>query len=833
MRNIRFAFRTLAKTPFVTAVAILSLALGIGANAAIYSLFDQVLLRPLPVQNPNELVYLRMPGPIQGSDSCGAEGCDAAIFSYPMVRDLERQQTVLSGIAGHKIIGVSLSIDDAPLTGRGMYVTGGYFQMLGVRPVLGRLIAMPDNEPGQDNMVVVIAHSLWIDQFGSRPDVIGTTLRLNDRSYTIIGVAQREFEGTTFGVQSLVFMPMQSRVYTGGYNGLENRKDYWVYVMGRLKAGVSRSEAKAGLDAVVRPILLDVEAPLQNMSEQTLARFKAKEIVVEPGRRGQSSVHGEARTPLIILFSITAMVLLIACANIANLLLARGASRATEMSVRLALGSSRGRLIAQLLTESLVLAVIGGVVSLLVASWTLSAIAGFLPQDNTGSFEFTIQLPVILFSGALAVLTGLIFGMYPALHSTRSDLITSIRGGTGQIAGVGGRAAARFRTTLVTVQIALSTALLISAGLFLKSLSNVSREELGIRIEDVATFSISPLRVGYDTLRAKVLYGRIEEELRAIPGVSGVTSSLVPLLSGDSWGNDVRVQGFECLQDTNCNSRFTAIGAGYFSMLGSALVAGREFEPSDGMGAARVAVVNQAFADKFGLGRDAVGKFMGYPSEGPDSLGIQIVGVAPNIKYNEVKREPQPVFYLPWAQRNVLGQMYFYVRSNLPPERLVGLIPSVIKGIDPVVPVQELKTMPQQFKENVFLDRMISILSSAFALLATLLAGVGLYGMLAYAVSQRTREIGVRMALGADGPAVQSMVLKQVAAMTIVGAAAGAAAAFAAGNAARSLLFGLSGHDPVVFALSILVLSAVALTAGYLPARRAQRIHPMQALRYD
>jgi predicted permease len=385
----------------------------------------------------------------------------------------------------------------------------------------------------------------------------------------------------------------------------------------------------------------------------------------------------------------------------------------------------------------------------------------------------------------------------------------------------------------VTAQIAVSTALLISAGLFLKSLVNVSREDLGIRIEDVATFSVSPMRVGYDTLRSKVLYGRIEDELRAVPGVTGVTSSMVPLLSGDSWGNDVRVQGFECLQDTDCNSRFTAIGAGYFSMLGSSLVSGREFLPSDFSGAASVAVVNQAFADKFGLGRDAVGKFMGFPTEGGDSLNIQIVGLAPNIKYNDVKREAQPVLYLPWMQRSVVSQMYFYVRSTLPPEQLAGLIPGVIKRVDPVVPVQELKTMPQQYKENVFLDRMISTLSSAFALLATLLAGVGLYGMLAYAVSQRTREIGVRMALGASGTSVQGMVLRQVAVLTAIGATLGAVAAYAAGNAARSMLFGLSAQDPVVFALAIVLLSAVALSAGLIPARRAQRIHPMQALRYD
>ena len=832
MRDLRFAFRTLLTTPFVNTVAILSLALGIGANAAIYSLFDQILLRPLPVAAPDELVNLNLPGPIQGSDSCNQSGCaDGIIWSYPLLRDLERSQTALAGIAGHRTFGASIALGDEPTVGEGSWVTGNYFSTLGLRPALGRLLQQGDNEPGADNMVAVIAHRFWMDRFGGKPDAVGQLLRLNGRAYTIVGVTPEGYEGHTLGARPVVYVPMQSRIWVGTYNGLENRRDYWVYVFGRRKAGMSIDATKAELDRVIAPILADVEAPLQQgMSDQTMARFKAKRVVLEPGARGQSSMHAEARTPLSMLFAITAVVLLIACANIANLLLARGANRATEMGVRLALGASRRRLVRQLLVESLVLAMFGGLVSLLVARWTLAGVAALLKPETVAILQFRVQVPVMVFAAALALATGFLFGLFPALHSTRPDLITSIRAGAGQIAG--GRVAGRFRTGLAVAQIALSTTLLVSAGLFLKSLVNVSRVDLGIRIDSVATFSVSPLRIGYDTLRAKVLYARIEDELRALPGVTGVASSMVPLLSGDSWGNNVRVQGFECLPDTDCNSRYNAAGPGYFTMIGTSIISGRDFQASDQYGAPKVAVVNLAFAEKFGLGREAVGKFMGRAS-GNDSLGIQIVGLVPNVAYNDAKREPQPVFYLPWMQQGIVGQMYFYARTRLPTNQLIAAIPAMMKRIDPALPVQEVKTMPQQLQENVFLDRMISILSAAFALLATLLAAVGLYGVLAYSVTQRTREIGVRMALGADGGRMQGMVLRQVGAMVAIGATAGALGAFALGRAARSLLYGLEGHDPVVFATAVVLLAAVAFGAGWLPARRASRTQPMMALRYD
>ncbi|MCC6318744.1 MAG: ABC transporter permease [Gemmatimonadaceae bacterium] len=831
MRDLRFAVRTLLRTPFVTAVALLSIALGIGANAAIFSLFDQMLLRPLPVHAPDELVNLSLPGPIQGSDSCNQSGGCDIIFSYPMFRDIEARQEVLSGVAGHRFFGVSLVVGNAPMTGEGSWVTGSYFSTLGLQPALGRLLTPADNEPGADNMVAVLSHGFWIDKLGGRPNVLGEALRVNGRTYTVVGVGPAGFDGTTLGSRALLFIPMQSRVWVGDHNGLTDRRDYWVYMFGRLKPGVSIAAARAGLDRVITPILTDVEAPLQeDWSAATMARFKGKRMVVEPGARGQSDIHGEARTPLTLLLGITGVVLLIACANIANLLLARGANRATEMGVRLALGAGRRQLVRQLLIESLLLSTVGAVLSLLVAFWTLRGIGALLPADSTGALRLDLQWPMVAFTGVLAVVTGLLFGLFPALNSTRADLISSIRAGAGQIAG--GRVAARFRTGLVVMQIALSMALLASAGLFLKSLANVSRVELGMNVDDIVTFGVSPLRVGYDTLRAKALYARIEEELAAQPGVTAVTSGLVPLLANSSWGNNVIAQGFECLPDIDCNSRYNAVGAGYFGKMGVTLRSGRDFTLADGYGSPPVAVVNQAFIEKFRLGKDAVGKFIGRGSQG-DSLNIQIVGVVPDVKYNDVKREAQPVFYLPWAQQGILGQLYFYLRTDFPPSQLVGALPAMMARIDPTLPVEDLRTMRQQVRENVFLDRMISILSASFALLATLLAAVGLYGVLAYSFAQRTREIGVRMALGADRGTVQRMVLRQVGLLTACGAVLGMLGAFGLGRAAGALLFGLESHDPAVFALSLVVLTAVSFSAGWAPALRASRTLPMHALRQD
>jgi predicted permease len=831
MLNLKLAVRTLRRTPLVTVVAILSLALGIGANAAIYSLFHRMLLQSLPVQDPGQLVNLAAPGPKPGSQSCNNAGDCDEVFSYPMFRDLERVQTTFTGIAAHRAFSANLAYKGQTMSGEGMLVSGSYFPLLGVRPALGRLLQRGDDTVPGESRVVVLGHDYWQRRFGADPNVLNQPMVVNGQTLTIVGVAARGFDGTTLGSRPHVYVPVTLRgQMEPGFDGFENRRSYWAYLFARVKPGVTAEQAASNLNVQYTAILHSVEVPLQEgMSKPTMARFKARKVGVTPGGRGQSSVSTEAKTPLSILLGVTVLVLVIACANIANLLLARAAARSGEMAVRLSIGASRWQLVRQLLTESMVLAVCGGLAGLLVARWTLDLILSILPEDAAQTMPLGIDTPVLLFTAAVTLATGLLFGLFPALHSTRPDLLPLLKGQSGQPSG--SRAAVRFRFSLATAQIALSMALLVAAGLFARSLFNVSRVDLGLRIDNLVTFAVAPELNGYAPERSRVLFDRLERDLRATPGVIGVTSSFIPALAGSNWGTDVNVEGFARGPDIDNNARFNMVGAGYFRTMGVPLIAGREFTDADILDRPKVVIVNESFATKFNLGRNAVGKRVGVDES--EQLDTEIVGLVQDAKYSQVKDKVPPLFFSPWMQNKQVGQMHFYVRTSLDAETFLATLPKVVARLDPNLPVDSIRTMPQQVRQNVFLDRFISVLSTAFASLATLLAAIGLYGVLAYTVAQRTREIGLRMALGADPSRVRAMVLKQVALMTLVGGAIGTVVAVWVGKTAASLLYQLEGHDPVVLAGAAVTLAVVALGAGFIPANRASRVEPMQALRYE
>ena len=832
MKNLRYALRTLFRTPFVTVIAILSLALGIGANTAIFSLFNQLLLQPLPVPEPSRLVNLGAPGPKDGSTSCNQAGNCDVVFSYLMFRDLEREQKVFTGIAAHRIFGANVGYQGQTLTGEGMLVSGSYFQVLGLLPAAGRLIDSSHDATVGQSPVAVLAYDYWRTRFAESPAIVGDTLVVNGQPMTVIGVAPRGFRGTTKSSRPQVFVPITMRgTMESPFAAFENRRSYWAYLFARLKPGVPIDEARAGVNVPYRAIINNVEAALQGgASEQTLARFRAKQVTVEPGARGQSDIFEEASTPLTLLLTVTIVVLLIACANIANLLLARSAARNAEMAVRLSIGASRAQLIRQLLLESCLLALFGGALGLLVARWTLALIRAMLPADAADVILFEVDLSIMLFAAALSVGTGLLFGVFPALHSTRPDLASTLKNQAGQPAGA--RAAARFRRVLVTGQIMLSMALLGTAGLFTRSLLNVSKVDLGLQAENVVTFMINPRRNGYTPERARQLFERVEEELAALPGVVVGSAARVPLLAGSNSSNSLSVQGFPAGPDTNTTSNYNEISPGYFRTLGVPLLAGRDFTRADTLGASKVAIVNEAFTRKFNLGRDAVGKRM-TRSRGNAPLDIEIIGVVRDAKYSQVKNAVPPVFFVPYRQNDLIGSLAFYARTAGNPEELARSIPPLVARLDPNLPVTELRTMPQQIQENVFLDRFISIMSGSFAALATLLAAIGLYGVLAYTVAQRTREFGLRMALGAAPRKLGGLVLKQVGWMTLIGGLLGLGFAVLGGYLARSQLFGTLAYDPVVLGLAAIVLAIVALGAGLVPAIRASRIDPMRALRYE
>lgn len=840
--NLKLAVRTFRKAPFVTAAAVVSLALGIGANAAIFSIFHQVLLRSLPVPEPNRLVNFTATGPKLGANTCGdLGGCDGA-FSYPMFRDLEREQNVFTGIAAHAFVTANLAYSGQTEHILGLVVSGSYFPVLDLTPARGRLFAPEDDAVLDAPHAIVLSYDFWRRKFSEDPAVLNQDLVINGQPMKIIGIAPDGFRGTSVGYEPQIFIPITMvRTVFPGFDGFENRIHDWAYLFARLKPGVTMTQAAAATNVPYHNIINSVEVPFRlsnkklsgQISEQTLARFKARQVKLEPGNRGQSDLRGDAEIPLTLLLAVAALVLLIACLNIANLLLVRGAGRTGEMAIRLSIGASRGQLIGQLLFESFLLALMGGVAGLLAAQWTLDLMASLIPPADA-MLHYNIDGTLLLFTAALTIGTGFLFGLIPALQSTRPDLYSALKGQAAQAGGA--RTPARFRAGLATAQIGMSMMLLITAGLFTKSLLNLGKVELGLKTDHVVTFYVSPGLNGYSANRTIAMFQRIEDELRALPGVTGVTTSTIPLLAGQNWGSRITVEGFENqpITEADAQSKLTLIGPEYFSTFEIPLLAGREFTRADAANAEKVAIVNEQFAKKFHLGRDVIGKRISVALLDSAPLpDTEIIGLARDSKYSHVRGDVPPVVFRPYRQASDLTGIAFYVRTSLDPKEMLKTLPAIIGKIDPNLPLEDVKTLPEQVLQDFTAERLISILSALFAVLATALAAIGLYGVLSYVVAERTKEIGVRIALGAAPARIYTMVLRNVGWMTLIGGTAGLAAAIAGGRFAESLLFNLNGHDPVILGLSAILLCLVALGAGFIPARRASRIDPLKALRYE
>jgi predicted permease len=839
--EIKHALRQLKLRPGLSVVVILMLALGIGATTAMFSLYHQILVRPLPVPEPERLVNLAAPGPKPGGSVTDLGlGNREAQFTYPMFRDLEDAQTGFTGIAAHVDFLANLSFDDQPTSGRGWFVSGSYFDVLSLRPALGRLIGPGDDPRVGESAVAVLTHEYWQRAFGGDPSVIGKTLIVNGHGLEIVGVAPVGFKGTNVGVRVDVFVPLtMAPVVNSGLSGpglLEDRGAYWLYLFARLAPGVTLERAAAQLNVVYAGILNEVEVPAllaragpgQPAPEGLLDQFRARQIEFSPGSQGQSNLPTTAGRPLGLLLGVTVLVLLIVCVNIANLLLARGAARAGEMATRASLGASRGYLVRQLLTESFVLIAIGGMLSLGVAALIVRLTTGLLPVGLVTALTPELSSAAMLFAAGASLVTVVVFGLAPAWRVSDANPALAMKAGAARAGG--GRAAMRFRGALTTAQIAFSMLLLVLAGLFTKSLMNVARQDLGLDVESVLSFSVSPRLNAYSPARLAELYDRLEEELAAQPGVVGVGSSGIPILGEFALRQPFSVEGFEVTAGANTTAALGMVGTDFFAALGVPLRAGRVFTDRDTAGVPPVAIVNESFARRFDVA-DA-GKRLGFGTT--TNYPFEIVGIVADSKHASVKDDTEPVVYLSRYQAaGNIQAMFYYVRTGVDPETLLATIPRVVAKIDPDVPVTNLKTLVTTVQEAVYEDRLLSMLSAGFAALATLLAGVGLYGVLAYNVTQRTRELGLRLALGAEPIAVRAMVLKQVGVMALIGAGIGLGAALALGRVAEAVLFGLSARDPLVLGAAVVVLAAVVLAGAWLPARRASRIAPTVALRYE
>lgn len=830
MSDIRFALRMLAKAPVLSLVVVLSLALGIGTNTAIFSLLHQMLLRAMPIQEPDRVVTFYHPGPVQGTVWSDEDNMPA--FPYPLFKDLQKAQAPFTGIAASRGFSANVSYQNAPISGRTTLVSGNYFELLGVKPALGRLILPRDEQGPGHEPVAVLGHGYWTRTLGARPDVLNQPMIVNGFSVTIVGVAQKDFTGDTLGAIPDVYLPVTLKAaITPSWDGLNDRKAYWLCLFGRLKPGLRIQQAAEQINIPYKAILAEDAKLLVQPTQQTLDRFLAKKILLVPLSSGRGGLRSEAKAPLTILLAVTAFVLLIACANAANLLLARSTGRRKEIAIRLSIGASRALLIRQLLIESTILSLAGGAVGLLAAQWTLAAIVAAIPSRDGAFLHTSLDPQVLLYSLSASLLTGLGFGLFPALQATRTGVSGVLKDAGDQ--AIISRSARFFRDALVAGQMALSLMILVIAGLLLTSLLKLTRVELGFSTDNLITFTVSPNLSGYKGKRALAFYEAIEDRMRSIPGVTAVGGSTVALVSGNNWSTNIRVEGQPEVKGDKANANLSKVNPGFFASVGIPLILGREFTSADSLGSKRVAIVNQTFASRHFGDQNPIGRRFSDSFKPGVGFDIEIVGLVKDSVYSNLQTAKRTVFYLPYRQDERVGSLSYYLRTPLDPNYVFPQIRREVAAADSAVPVDELKTMRTQVDENVFAERLLSTLTLTFAVLATLLASIGLYGVLAYTVARRTREIGIRMALGAASADVRKMIFRDVLALTITGASLGLAGALAAADILQSLLYGVKARDPFVLALCSTVLVSVALLAGLLPARRATRIEPMTALRYE
>ncbi len=816
LQDLRFGIRMLVKSPGITIVAVLALALGIGANAAIFSGVSAFLFRTLPVPEPDQLVR-----PFETSQDRGKSDS----FSYPDFVDYRDQNTVFRGLVGEDMAQAAISTENQNDVIWGQVVSGNFFDVLQIRPVLGRgFLPEEDKTPGS-HPVVVISYDLWQRRLGGDPNTVGKTLEMNGRAYTVIGVAPESFKGTKFGLSLDFWAPMMMVEELWRSPGLLKERDsHWMNVLARLKPGVSREQASAEMSAIARRL------------NQTYPTERAGNtgVVVETEVDGR----WDKAAPIMksgsgIAMAIVGFILLIACANVANLLLARAAARRKEIGVRLALGASRVRLIRQLLTESLLLSVLGGGFGLLLAYWVASLMQGFVPilPYNIVEDFFALDGRALIFTAIVSLATGLIFGLAPAWHASNPEIVPVLKGdsSTGQ---TGKRRRFTLRNSLVVTQVALSLVVLVCGGLFIKSFRNAQQMDPGFSARGVLLVSLNPEMVGYDEEQTKSFFKQIVERSGSLPGVQAASASrLMPLSDSSSSSGPILKQG-EVLApgSPGRNIMNTVVSPGYFKTLEIPVLAGRDFDERDRKDVQRVVIVNEKMAEMLWPGESAIGKRIFIGANSPDA--IEVVGVVKTGKYRGLAEDPKPYFYSPMAQRGPAG-MILAIRTNADPRTLVGAVRNEVQSIDRRIPLFGIKTMNEHLTWALWAPNMAATLALAFGVVALLLSAVGLYSVMAYIVSQRTREVGIRMALGAKRGDVLRLITSEGMKLATIGVVIGFVLSLALARVLSSVLIGVSSYDVTTFVLVPVLLAAVALLACLVPARRAANVNPLVALRYE
>jgi predicted permease len=819
----------LQKSPLFTSVAIASLALGLGANTAIFTVLDQAMLRPLPVKNPKELVLITDPGSNRGSFN--GDNSDR-LFSRPFYLELRDRSQVFSGLIARFPTSANFIYQGQSESIHAEVVTGNFFDVLGVSADRGRLLSAADDMKKSSHPVLVLGYAFWQRRFGGSNDIIGKTARVNNALMTIIGIAPRGFFGVDVGRNPDVYVPLAMKAeITPTWDSYDDRGSHYLHILGRLKPRMTIKQASPSLQVIFKPMLnADLANMTGNISQRFRDRFLAKALILTPAYNGVPTFRENTSTPLYVLMAMVGLVLLIACANVANLLVARGLGRQKEIAIRLAMGASRSDIIRQLLAESLVLATLGACAGLIVSAWTSGLLIESIPsQGGVSGLTASLDPRTIAFTFALALLTGIGFGLLPAIQSTRPSVYPTLKDQAGGV--IGGFGQIRSRQALVVAQVALSLLLLVGAGLFTRSLMNLRKLDPGFQTSNMLTFSLDASRNGYTPARIHETYQTVLERLDTTPGVRSAALNDIAILSGDNNIESIHIDGYQAKQDEDMNPHFSRISPGYFSTLGTPLLLGRDFTLADRLGSPQVAVVNESFAKHYFNSENPLSRKFGYHHDGPGD--VEIVGVVKDAKYDSLRNDHPRIVYVPYLQETAPGYVSMDIRTAASPEAIVPTVRREIAKVDSNLAISDLKTMEAQVNESLFAERLIATLCAAFGALATLLASVGLYGVTAFSVARRTREIGIRMALGAGRANVLGMILKEVAWMCFIGVALGVPLAIALSRYLVSQLYGVAPTDSLTLFVAALIMMCVSLAAGFLPARRAATVDPTIALRYE